>query len=104
MPGQEREYGGTSWSSPTWAGFCALLNDARARQGLAPLGLANPKLYPLLGTNSFRDIAAGGNGVYNAGVGYDLVTGIGVPDFDVLLAALTSSRGNDTGHHQSFAA
>ncbi|HEY0256475.1 MAG TPA: S53 family peptidase, partial [Candidatus Methylacidiphilales bacterium] len=31
--GSQVEYGGTSWSSPTWAGFCALMNQARANVG-----------------------------------------------------------------------
>ena len=91
LKGEEREYGGTSWSSPTWAGLCALFNEARAQQGLSPLGLANTKFYPLLGTANFRDITSGGNGVYNAAVGYDLVTGIGVPDVNMLIFGLTNS-------------
>ena len=80
--------GGTSWGAPTWSAFCALINQSRG----TPLGLLNPKIYPLMGTSSIRDITSGSNGTYNAGVGYDLVTGIGVPDVTALLAAnLTSS-------------
>ena len=80
--------GGTSWSAPTWAAWCALINQKRG----TPLGLLNPKIYPLLGSTSFRDITSGSNGAYSAGVGYDLVTGIGVPDVTALMAAsLTSS-------------
>jgi kumamolisin len=36
------ETGGTSWGSPTWAAFCALLNQSRAQNGMSPLGLLGP--------------------------------------------------------------
>ena len=87
-------YGGTSWGTPVWAGFCALINEARANQGKASLGLANPRLYPLLGTSSFTDITTGGNdtptsnGLYAATTGYDMATGLGVPNVGALLTAL----------------
>jgi hypothetical protein len=80
--GQQIVIGGTSWSAPTWAAFCALINQHRG----TPLGLLNPKIYPL-GSPSIRDITSGSNGTDSAGVGYDLVTGIGVPDVTALLAA-----------------
>jgi sugar lactone lactonase YvrE/uncharacterized Zn-binding protein involved in type VI secretion len=80
--------GGTSWASPTWAGFCALMNQARG--ATTGLGALNSRLYPLLGTNAFRDITIGGNSIYSAGVGYDMVTGIGVPDITNLVNNLTS--------------
>jgi kumamolisin len=86
--GQGSEDAGTSASAPTWAAFCTLLNQVRATLGLAPLGLLGPKVYPLLGTKSFRDITSGNNGAYNAGPGYDLVTGIGVPVVSSLVSAL----------------
>jgi kumamolisin len=94
LGGSEYIVGGTSWSAPTWAGFGALINQARANAGLGSLGLLGPRIYPLLGSTSFRDITTGSNGsggVYNAGVGYDLCTGIGVPDMAVLLPALSSA-------------
>ena len=75
--------GGTSWSAPIWTAFCALLNQGRS----TPLGLLNPLIYPLNGTGSFRDITQGDNGYYNAVPGYDLCTGLGVPDMAALLAA-----------------
>ena len=87
------ETGGTSWSSPTWAAFCALLNQSRAQNGMSPLGLLGPYIYPLIGTTCFRDITAGNNGFeggigYNAVPGYDLATGIGVPDVSLLAQKL----------------
>jgi kumamolisin len=80
--------GGTSWSAPVWAGFCALINEARTKAGKAPIGFLNPFLYPLMGTSSFRDITSGSNGAYHAASGYDLVTGLGVPNLRALIAAL----------------
>jgi kumamolisin len=93
LNGAEYIVGGTSWSSPTWAGFCALINQARANAGLGSLGLLGPQIYPLLGSANFRDITSGSNGssgVYNAGVGYDLCTGIGVPEVVNLLQTLVT--------------
>jgi kumamolisin len=80
--------GGTSWSTPVWAGFCALINEARVAAGKAPLGFLPPFIYPLMGTRSFRDVTEGSNGAYHAGPGYDLVTGIGVPNLKTLMASL----------------
>jgi len=81
--GTSEGIGGTSWSAPTWAAFCALINQKRG----TPLGLLNPQIYPLIGSSSFRDITVGDNGGYNAGPGYDLVTGIGVPVMSSLINA-----------------
>jgi kumamolisin len=77
--------GGTSWSAPTWAGFCALINHARALAGKPPLPFLNTLLYPLGGTACFRDITSGANGAYHATSGYDLVTGLGVPNVRELI-------------------
>ena len=88
--GENVQFGGTSWSAPVWAGFCALLNEARIKKGKPALGFLNPLLYPLMGTTSFRDVTSGSNGQFKAGSGYDLVTGIGVPRIKNLLQALTT--------------
>ena len=85
---QERRIGGTSWSAPTWAGFCALINEARAKEGKSQLPFMNPLIYPLASTDAFRDIKVGNNGQYDALPGYDLVTGMGVPNVKQLLQAL----------------
>jgi kumamolisin len=90
LNGAIQQFGGTSWSSPMWAGVCAKLNQARASVGLASVGLLGPKIYPLIGTSNFRDITTGNNGCYNAGPGYDLCTGIGVPLIDTLIQKLSS--------------
>jgi kumamolisin len=85
--GQETEIGGTSASSPIWAGFASLINQARTAAGKSLLGQLNPRIYPLLGTANFHDVTAGSNG-YSAGKGYDLVTGIGSPIMNKLLPTL----------------
>lgn len=88
--GDNVQIGGTSWSAPVWAGFCALMNEARIKKGKATLPFLNPLLYPLMGTASFRDVTSGSNGEFNAGSGYDQVTGIGVPSIKNLIQALTA--------------
>lgn len=80
--------GGTSWSAPVWAGFCALINEARENAGKSGLGFLNPSLYPLIGTPAFRDIVSGNNGAFDCGQGYDQVTGIGSPNVAELIARL----------------
>jgi kumamolisin len=88
LHGQRQQIGGTSWSTPCWAGFCALINEARGKAGKPALTFLPPKLYPLLGSSSFRDITAGSNGAFSASAGYDMVTGIGVPNVKQLISAL----------------
>jgi kumamolisin len=89
LNGQPQQFGGTSWSAPIWAGFCALINEARANANKPSLPFLPPQIYPLIGTSSFRDLVAGSNGAFDAGAGYDLVTGIGVPNVKELIQALT---------------
>jgi len=88
LNGKPLKIGGTSWSAPAWAGFCALLNEARIKNGKPALPFLNPLIYPLIGTPAFRDITSGSNGAYRASKGYDRVTGIGVPHIANLIAAL----------------
>ena len=89
LNGQVVQMGGPSWSAPVWAGFCALLNEARAKARKPFLPYLNPLLYPLQGTACFRDINSGSNGDFTAGPGYDMVTGLGVPNVKELMKALT---------------
>ncbi|HZZ57411.1 MAG TPA: protease pro-enzyme activation domain-containing protein [Opitutaceae bacterium] len=89
--------GGTSWSAPTWAGFCALINQGRLAAGQAAVGLFNAKLYPLLLSTSFQDVTSGSNGAYAAGVGYDECTGMGSPNVATLLTALGGEAGTSGG-------
>lgn len=88
LQGNVCQIGGTSWSAPVWAGFCALINEARKKVGQSSLPFLNPLLYPLSGTACFRDITAGSNGAYSTGPGYDMVTGLGVPNIQQLIKQL----------------
>jgi kumamolisin len=88
LHGKVVQYGGTSWSAPVWAGFCALMNEARASAHKPLLPFLNPLIYPLMGTPCFRDIQGGSNGAFEAGPSYDMVTGIGVPNVQELIQAL----------------
>lgn len=91
--GQVQQIGGTSASAPVWAGFTTLFDQGRAAAGQGLLGLLNPTLYPLIGSANFRDITSGSNGAYAAAPGYDLVTGLGVPNVGTLYTTLTGSSG-----------
>lgn len=79
---------GTSTSAPTFAAFVALLNDARLAAGKSALGFLSPLLYALGGAG-LHDITVGnapgcGTLGFNATTGWDPVTGLGTPDFEVL--------------------
>ena len=89
--GKQTVIGGTSLATPIWAGFCALINQSRLAAGQGVLGFLNPKIYPLDGTAAFRGITSGNNGAYSAGAGYNLVTGLGVPNVTSLLQSTLAS-------------
>jgi kumamolisin len=92
LNGSLAQFGGTSVGPPIWAGFCARINQIRAGNGAPSLGLLGPKIYPLLGSSTFRDITVGSNGAYSSGPGFDLCTGIGVPDVNNLINALPGAQ------------
>jgi len=68
--GKAEPVGGTSVSSPAFAGFVSLLNDARLNAGLPPMGFLNPFLYSS-GFVGLNDISIGNN------------SGCGTPGFNV---------------------
>jgi kumamolisin len=70
------------------AGLCALINEARQNNHKTQLPYFNPLIYPMIGSNCFRDVLTGSNGAYSCGPGCDLVTGIGSPDLKQLVAKL----------------
>ena len=83
-------YGGTSFATPRWAGFLALVNQQSVANGKGTVGFINPALYNLgIGSSYssvFHDITAGSNpptagdgSGFSAVPGYDLVTGWGSP-------------------------
>jgi kumamolisin len=97
--GADTAFAGTSLSSPVWAAVCAMINEARANASLGPVGLLGPRVYPLMGSNSFHPITTGSasglaftstanNGAYGVGAEYNMVCGLGSPDVGNLIAAL----------------
>jgi uncharacterized protein (TIGR03437 family) len=97
--------GGTSASSPSFAGITSIVNQYQVAKGFlkkAGLGNINPQLYRLakIAPSAFHDITSGNNIVpcaqgtpdctnrsygYTAGPGYDLVTGLGTVDANNLV-------------------
>ena len=89
--------GGTSLSTPQWAGFVAVANARRALAAKAPLGAVHAVLYgqiaaaPGAYASAFGDIVKGSNGgctACSAKAGYDILTGLGTPNVDKLLSQL----------------
>ncbi|KAJ7176048.1 family S53 protease-like protein [Mycena crocata] len=87
--------GGTSASSPTFAGMIALINDRLIAAGKPVLGFLNPFLYSTA-SGTFTDITIGHNSgfvcpassvAFDAAEGWDPLTGFGTPIFSELLAA-----------------
>ncbi|HEV7999644.1 MAG TPA: hypothetical protein VGP63_07180, partial [Planctomycetaceae bacterium] len=90
------QVGGTSLSTPLWAGLIAIANQGRALNGQPSLnGLTQtlPTLYGLP-SSDFNDITVGNNGTYSATPGYDLVTGRGTPIANLLVPDLANSNVN----------
>ncbi len=86
------QVGGTSAAAPIWTALVAIADQGRALVNLAPYDGLNdllPALYKLPAAD-FHDITAGNNG-FPAGPGYDLITGIGTPIVNKLLADLVPS-------------
>ncbi|MHB8453011.1 MAG: S53 family peptidase, partial [Mycobacteriales bacterium] len=85
-----KSVGGTSLAAPTQA---ALLTDELESHGYSwGLGDIHPALYAAAKSSAFVDITSGGsNGAFSPGPGYDLVTGIGTPNWDSLVTSLAGS-------------
>ena len=83
--------GGTSAVAPLWSGLTALLNEGLG----SSVGFLQPFLYtPTARTSCFRDITDGGNGAYRAVAGWDACTGLGSPNGQKLLSALSIGLGD----------
>ena len=86
--------GGTSGSAPFVAAATALVAATERKAGLPPVGLANGWLYKAASRPSaFFDVTQGSNdlagvGCCQAAVGYDLASGLGVPNWATLPATL----------------
>jgi subtilase family serine protease len=92
-----RNSGGTSASTPFWAGVIAMADQYAGHD----LGFVNPALYRIARSpcyhQAFHDITRGNNTVrfppktftgYSAGPGWDPVTGLGSPNAQVLIPLL----------------
>jgi uncharacterized protein (TIGR03437 family) len=108
--GQSVVLGGTSCSSPSFAGVVSLLNQYQVSKGYqasAGLGNINPQLYRLAqnAPSVFHDVTAGSNAVncaqgtadcatgsfgYPAGTGYDRASGLGSVDVNNLVTQWNS--------------
>jgi subtilase family serine protease len=86
--GADSEGGGTSLSSPLWAGMWArIVGTSPGKRGY---GFANPLIYsigknPKRYAQSFYDITTGTNGLNQAQTGWDYTNGFGVPRLSGLL-------------------
>ena len=87
-PGGWTGFGGTSLAAPIWGALFALANTSPACASKR-VGFANPMLYAIAGgagyATAFGDVTVGTNdlgaqnGLYPAGPGYDLASGLGTP-------------------------
>jgi subtilase family serine protease len=112
--GQANVFGGTSFVAPSLAGILALVEQ---KLGTGALGNIGPTLYGLANgptaSSIFHDIISGNNSVvcsqgtpncpnggaigYNAATGYDLATGLGTLDVNMLVTNWASAKPTGTG-------
>jgi tripeptidyl-peptidase-1 len=98
IEGQVSSIGGTSASAPTFASIISLLNEKRLNNNKATLGFLNPWIYSTAAANpnAFYDVTAGDNvvaeccskgdlGGFKAAPGWDPATGVGTPNYEVLV-------------------
>lgn len=91
-------FAGTSAAAPLWAGFLALANEQASAEGKPRIGCPNPTLWTIGRSGKcpacFHDITTGNNfnstnpNLYSAVAGYDLCTGWGTPNGQVLIDTL----------------
>jgi hypothetical protein len=93
--------GGTSAGAPQWAALVAIANQGRALAGSGSLDGPSQTLYALYtmahvaAPTYFHDITTGSNG-NPATTGYDLVTGLGSPVANQVIAGLVAWNGAGT--------
>ncbi|WP_428000103.1 S53 family peptidase [Acidovorax sp.] len=92
--------GGTSLSSPMWAGLVAVTNASRLQASRTLLGGAHSLLYGQIGAvsgnyaNAFLDIRLGSHGscgTCSAKVGYDQLSGLGTPNATAFVSLLSGA-------------
>ncbi|MEA2932962.1 MAG: pseudomonalisin [Actinomycetota bacterium] len=86
--GAASQGGGTSLSSPLWAGMWARVNQSAGGSGY---GFANETLYRLgksatTRSRDYFDVTTGVNGIYAALPGWDYVSGFGAPRLAAIIA------------------
>jgi subtilase family serine protease len=84
-------WGGTSFAAPIWAGVIALANQQAAEFGKPVVGFINPAIYGMARAYPFmfHDEVSGVSGLYRCMKSYDLVTGLGSPQVETVIDALT---------------
>lgn len=87
--GTDQVLGGTSAVAPLWAALVARRNQ---QLGVS-LGDAHRALYQI-GSTAFHDVTDGSNRAYTASPGWDPCTGLGSPNGQALLNALTALTGS----------
>jgi subtilase family serine protease len=111
--GELRPNQGTSASAPLWAGVIALADQLAGQH----LGFVNPALYAIARGpayhQAFHDVITGDNSViwptgvftgYNAGPGWDPVTGWGSPDAQYLVPLLAHTARSGALHGRNSGA
>jgi subtilase family serine protease len=92
--------GGTSLSTPQWAGLIAVANASRAQLAKPALGAPHAVLYGQIAAvpgnyaSVFADVTKGSDGVCatcTAKVGYDPLSGLGTPNVTSLLSVLAGT-------------
>jgi kumamolisin len=83
IDGTSTAIGGTSAVAPLWSALLTLINQSTGTH----VGFVNPLLYKA--PTAFTDITSGNNNGYDAGPGWDPVTGLGSPIGTSVLTALT---------------
>ncbi|KAF8258755.1 subtilisin-like protein [Lactarius quietus] len=105
--GQYGYVNGTSGAAPTVAAIISLLNDYLISKGKPPLGFLNTWLYSIDPNDcAFNDITSGSNpGCGTVGfpavAGWDPVTGLGTPNFDILEEIVDNRLLNSDGSWQT---
>jgi subtilase family serine protease len=89
LPNSWQVSGGTSAATPQWAALIALADQVRANVGQPALTTAQTLSALYREQADFYDVTSGNNG-QPAGTGYDLVTGLGTPQANLLVPDLAS--------------
>ena len=103
LNGAETELSGTSASTPVVAAMVSQFNEARAAEGMPPMGFLTPFLYATAASNpaAFTDVTDGDIGCFSGGTttarccehtfsaaeGWDAASGLGSPNYQQLLAS-----------------